>query len=109
MYCTPQAIISMFFNYTLAGSQTTVLVECGVFTRPVSFNSSEDSMQFLTNAIVASFPGLREEYIAVLKTQSELYGGRYVDIINPNFTVDSGSFIKVVVRSKVFNTLQWKV
>ena len=72
-----------------------------MFTHPVSFNSSEDNVQSLTNAIVASFPGLRAEYIAVLKTQSKQYDGRYVDIINPNSTVDSGSFIKVIVRSKV--------
>ena len=87
--------------FVCADSKTTVLVECGVFTRPVSFNSSEDSMQSLTSAIVASFPGLRVEYIAVLKTQSKQYDGRYVDIINPSLTVDSGSFIKVIVRSKV--------
>ena len=72
-----------------------------MFTRPVSFNSSEESVQSLTNAIAASFPGLREEYIAVLKIQLEEYNGRYVDIINPNLSVKSGSYIKVVVRSKV--------
>ena len=84
---------------------TTMLVECGVFSRPVSFDNSDDSVQSLTNAIVASFPGLREEYIALLKIQSEQYGGRYVDIIDPNLTIQSGSFIKVVVHCKVFVVL----
>ena len=87
----------MFFT----GSNETVLVKCGIFVRPVSFDSSGNKLQALTNAIVASFPGLREEYIAVLKARSEQYQRRFIDYVDSNMTIDHNSLIRVVVYKKV--------
>ena len=77
------------------------LVECGVYTRPVVFSSTGNDVSSLKDAIVRTFPGIENKYIALLKIRSDEYQGKYIDIVDLNMTIDDRSSIKIVLFNKV--------
>lgn len=90
----------------------TVLVECGIFNRPVVFNSTANGVgdkSSLISAITQTFPGLQQEYIALLKVRSTQYGGYYIDMMDSDKSIESHSYIKVVIFSKVRITIDLQV
>ena len=78
-----------------------MLVECGVFCRPVTFTDRGRDMVYLLNAIVRSFHGLRKKHIALLQVKSREYDGHFVDILDPCVKIEQNSFIKVITYRKV--------
>ena len=76
-----------------------MLVECGVFRRPVTF--SGDDINSLKNAIVGSFSDLAVTHIALMQIKSEEFDGQFVDILDPGMSIEHNSFIKIVLHYMV--------
>ena len=79
----------------------TVLVECGDFSREVSFVDGGNDVSNLQNAIPTHFPGLMESHIALLQVESADYHGHFMDILDQNMEITSNSVIKVLLFSQV--------
>ena len=81
-----------------------MLVECGVFCRPVNFtcnNMNGGDVSSLKEAISQTFPNLRKEHIALLQIKSEEYQGHFVDILDPTVVIGHNSLIKVILYNEV--------
>ena len=81
-----------------------MLVECGVFSRPVNFTNSTNGggdVSSLKDAISRTFPNLRKEHIALLQIKSEEYQGHFVDILDPRLVIGHNSFIRAILYSEV--------
>ena len=85
----------------IAEESKTVLVECGIFCRPVNFTCHGNDLNSLKDAIVGSFRGLRKKHIALLQIKSEVYSGHFVDILDPGMRIEDSSFIRVIPYNKV--------
>lgn len=108
----------MHVYYVSIGNKT-VLVECGVFSRLVTFTASGDDFGSLHDAIVKTFgfSGLEAKDIALLQIKSaeEFYRGHFVDIVDPSTKIEHSSVVRVVLHSRVkavpslFNGLVYQV
>ena len=70
MFVVPSPVVIHY-----AGNNKTVLVECGIFCRPVTFTDCGRDMVYLLKAIVGTFRGLKKKHIALLQVKSKEYDG----------------------------------
>ncbi len=81
--------------------EITVLVECGVLSRQVTFMNGGNDISNLQAAITRQFHGLKESYIAMLQAESTNYHGHYIDILDQNMEIEPNGIIKVLLFSEV--------
>jgi hypothetical protein len=100
LVCT---IAKLYILHAHFVGEKTALVECGVFSRPVTFSGDYSSLE---KAIIGtfSFSGLELHHIALLQIKSteESFQGNFVDIVEKNIGIEDNSVVKVVLYCKVW-------